>query len=674
MLAATTILPLLGIVLYTFSLYGWGVMTLRVTGRAPGEYPAAYTIALGVAALICLGGLLNMAGIAYTGVLLAILTMGWVVGFYVVASAIHNAGAEDGLVKRATRSLSQRPWEALSLLLIGVVAVFLVATLLPSANFNFHDDYHTYFPRITVMLATGTLGNNPFGLIGVDSLGAQQFMQSLIVSVAGFKYVNGFDAVLGVILSCALVIQLARQVGAHWVLGLSGAMVVVLLNTQQVNISSVYSTTLLAIAFASTAAYAARESADTTAGRVLQLFPLLLVCSALIALKLISAIFASLLFILFILTPDSSHKGTLAQRLRIFIAAGASLTLLTAPWFLVHRTNYWQALKLQFDAEESAAAGSADDASNLDLLSFEQFFSGQELFWGGTYFGYNTLFILLGAVFVFLLAKSALGQLSREHRVALALTGATVIAYALGLLLFEPSMALRYSAPFLVASVAATPVLLFTQAPEDGVELAEAQRPNRPGWVSIACIAALQSLLLYSFSDSFTRRVDVTRQNASPVMFPLNDAYRQYMDITLSPRRATGYAKMQELCTPGTGVFAWVSTPFLLDYERNDISNFADPAVLTPWFGLPTSGDTVAFRDALLELGIECIIMEYQGFGMKSVRNHQRASKSNIEIHRNLAQEVLALRGALEALGNVAEIKYHKDGLVIMDISRPTPN
>jgi hypothetical protein len=59
---------------------------------------------------------------------------------------------------------------------------------------------------------------------------------------------------------------------------------------------------------------------------------------------------------------------------------------------------------------------------------------------------------------------------------------------------------------------------------------------------------------------------------------------------------------------------------------------------------------------------------------MKPVRNHQRASKSNIEIHRNLAQEVLALRSALEALGNVAEIKYHKDGLVIMDISRPRQN
>lgn len=664
-----TLFAIVIVALYSAALFGWGLIALRVTANEQ-QHPFSYTLAVGIAALIFLGGILNAAGLAYSKVLLGLLIVGWITAFHFLVTEIQQHENRATILSDVLDRFSRPTPETISYILLALLSIFLIHNLLPSQSFNFHDDYHTYIPRIEAMAAMGTLGGNPLALIGVDSLGAQQYMQAFVTSVFGFRYVNGFDAVLCMIVSCALVIQLAKLVNAPWFVGLSGMLVVLLINAQQVNVSSVYSTTALALALSYAAVLANRQSADSLKAHLLRLAPAILICSALIALKLMTAIFAALFFLLLVLLPGASGQQSLAERVKLLVASGAVLTAVTAPWFLVHASNYWTAL-MHKAGDSSAFANSINASSNLERLSLGRFFSSQELFWGGSYFGYNAMFLLLAAAFAWLLLRSGDERRPPDHCAAAAVAGAAALSYAFGLLVFEPDMALRYSIPFLIASVAATSVILFARPEAQDSESAPTASTASSGWAVLASIAVLQALLLYSFSDSFLRRLNVVRQYQATLMFPLNDTYRQYMQVTFSRQRAQAHLQAQGLCPAGRGTLTWVSTAFLFDHTRNNIYNFASPAVLTPWFTLPTDGDTEALRKALIDMGIECIIWEHKGFGMKSHRQHVMAANSGIHIQQKLGQRVLALRKALAELAISSAMKYNKDGLVVIDVTAP---
>ncbi len=662
-------LPSLCLALFTLSLFGWGKAGLRITGATQQAYPASYVVAFGMAMIVLFGGVLNAADLAYGYVLLALLTFGLIISFYILAAAVLDKERGDAAWHKFSRLADSPPPELLSYVLLAGLATYLVVFLLPSDNYNFHDDYHSYFPRISSMLATGSLGNNPLALIGVDSLGAQQFLQAFVTSLFGFKYINAFDAVFCMILCCALIIRLARLAAAHWTLGLAGVIAAALINAQQVNVSSVFSSSAMCVALVYGALAAEGQSYESIRQRILQLVPVLLFCSALIALKLMSAVFAAMFFLLFMFVSAPGESSRSVFRWRVFVAGGFSVTAITAPWFLVHWVNYKTAVKLLLDNQRSAFSGSVDVSSNLSSLSLKQFFSAQELFWGGSYLGYNILFLLLTAAFVWLAAAAIVRRLSAHERVALSVTGATALSYSFALLVFEPDMALRYCVPFLIAAIAVTPILLFTSVTSVSSSGEKAEATGNRNLAAVLSIVVLQMVLIYSFSDSFVRRLKVMQETRSTLMFPLTENYKNYTQATFSPQRETAHKKIQELCRPETGVFTWVSTAFLFDHRRHTIVNFADPATMTPWFNLPTSGDTESLRRALLDIGIECIIWEFAGYGMKTGQQHLEAASSPIYIQRRLGEAVLALRSSLESLANASTLKYNRDGLVVMDIA-----
>src|SRR5579863_2034949 len=114
---------------FTFVLYGWGWATRRLLRAELRSWPS--TAASGMAAVVFLGGRLNLARLAYPWALASVAIAGVALGVLALKSAPIKGGA--------SRS-SSNIW-----LLAAVVLGFVVLTQVPPRAYNFHDDYQKYF-------------------------------------------------------------------------------------------------------------------------------------------------------------------------------------------------------------------------------------------------------------------------------------------------------------------------------------------------------------------------------------------------------------------------------------------------------------------------------------------------------------------------------------------------
>src|SRR5580692_3970764 len=122
-----------------FALYGWGWAARRVLRARETNWPA--TAASGTAALVFLGGVLNLARLAYP----------WALGCVAAAGIVF---AVCGFKKPEMSVLAR-------FLIPGAVLIFTVATQVPPRAYNFHDDFQKYFAHPVRMLETGTVFGSP---------------------------------------------------------------------------------------------------------------------------------------------------------------------------------------------------------------------------------------------------------------------------------------------------------------------------------------------------------------------------------------------------------------------------------------------------------------------------------------------------------------------------------
>jgi len=638
---------------------GWGKLTLQLSGNKSASQSSSYEMVVGIAIIIFIGGILNSLELAYEISLHTLTILGFLFTAYSLRNHIQTINLKQLLEKISTPNASH-----LSIVISIFAAAFVIAYLLPTNAFNFHDDMHSYLTRISQMKGTGTLGHNPIGIIGLDSLGAQAFMQAFAANPFGLTYANGFDAVFCFILSCALTINLAIKMKANWLITFSGLLALIFINMQQVNLSSVYSTTALILGLVHACIYLSENHSKS----ILSYIPLVLFCSSLIAMKLLTAIFTSIFFILLFLVLNTSTIQTGAIRLKTFITTGLMLILASAPWFLVHADKYVNAITKLINSEANEQSQNIDIGSNLDNLPIDTFFSNNELFWGGSHFGYNSLFLITILIFVGIVFLRTRHDLTIHKTVLLALCGATTLSYGLGLLIFEYNMALRYSLPFLAASITTASILLATSTKHTSQENSVNSLPLT--WPIFISAFIFLVFLVHSFSQSFDKRMDALQENRGTLMFPINANYKNYIKESFSEKNRDHYTNIQSLCPEEKGIFAWVSAPYFLNFKENRILTMSEPQTLTPWYNLPTESEGAALRTHLLDRGIQCIIWEHQGKGMKSAREYQQYAKSDNIIYRRLGEQVIALQQSLTHLANSSEIYHNNNGLVVYNISK----
>ncbi len=545
---------------------GWGWAFERMLRRQLQLSPI--TIALGMAAVILIGGILNLARLAYPAALAAVAAIGVLLA-----------------ITAFTQNLNINRPPLLVAILIAAILIFTVATQLPPSIYNFHDDYQKYFAYPVRMVETGTVFGSPLSAMGIQTLGAQAFLDGFVVGFFPIVYINGVDAVFGLFLC----LMLATRFTKNRAMMLLSVASVVVINPQYVNISTLFCGSALIMA--------AVELGDAPS--------LGLLYAALIAMKPVYMVFIAIHLLSIALTQGKWLRT---------IYAGLWTGLFLSPWILVHLPHYLAALHIHHPAP-TAVSGA------IDTTSFHPF-SFKAIPYGSTAANYTLLviaFALCGAMFSRRSRKLATCCLS-------GVAAFLVSIYVLGPVQYGYQHGLRYSVPILIGLAPA----IF------GLAASAAARP----WIPML----LAAIPLGAFGPSFTSRMATelrTHSAASFAWLTHDPEYVTYNERILQGPERRFVRDLQQRVPAGETILVWINTPFYLDYRRNPIIDIDTAGVAVPWAALPRARYLIWDYDGFATEDQD----EYQESALSAGAGVRRDARTTLDFIREL--NLMALKGEI---------------------------
>ncbi|MBM4269163.1 MAG: hypothetical protein FJ144_21575 [Deltaproteobacteria bacterium] len=661
------LLALVALILLALASWGWGRALAAACHRGETT-PAAYDVALGLACLNVLGGVLNALHLATRAGLLLVALLGVVLAVLALTRLAPSRGAAS-----ATRSL---PLERAAAGVILLFTAFFAWTLLPASVMNVHDDFQTYLPRPLRMLATGTLGGNAFDALGADGLGTQALFQALFATVLPLADVNAFDAVFCFGTGAFLVLAIARKLALPPGFAAIAVLTFVLFNPQYVNVSPIYSgSVMIAASFlASGFVLEALRREDRRAFR-LAAIPLGLFAGTLVGLKATLAPFAPLQLVVLLaaalaLRAPWRHLASAAA-----VTAGAAL-LAVVPWLIVILPAYLRAqdASVAFAADATLAASHPTIAA--DALA--ALFTRKALFYGGSHLQYNAIvaFVLVAGV-VAATAVLVAARARHARTAPLASSGALVLGIAAGCLpvaavyllnghLFDPSAAVRYACPILLATF-----------PAAGLAFAHVALAFRKPWpigaaVAIVTLVVVDGVLLATFAPVFVKRVRQAAVSHTLLAYPFDQKTLDFTVEALGETTAKRVRTIQETIPPGEAALAWMETPFHLDFARNEVSTLSEPGIVNPWLGFPAGASPERLAEYLRALDIRFVVLDVEGHAVKTPKKIAPLRRSPFPLYRKLADYGIHARRALLDLAKTKTVVYRDDRTVVLDLGGPS--
>jgi hypothetical protein len=553
-------------------LFGWGAAARWAMGLPPGTWPM--TAAIGLAAFIAIGGVLNLSHIAYPAVICAVLAAGCGLMAWSVAWRLWTV-AQAQIDPKIRKEGGSGRYAVLWLGLAGAVIAFAVVTQTTPSMYNYGDDYQKYIGYAVRMVETGTLAGSPLNTLGSE-MGGQAFLHGLFVGYLPLGAINAADAVFCFGLTVLLAGGIALRRPAAAPAALLAMAVVWLFEPQYVNVSALYSGAVLTFAVV-TLGVDKREYAST--GSVFSSAAATgLIYAALVALKTTFALFAVLHF-LFCTAADLLATRRVGASAKQALATAFWGLVFIVPWAALYGPLYWAALTAPIAPLPIAPPVPA--VETIDLLSTTA------LFYGGSYAYYTfatASFLLCGAAM--LVRRGPL------HPGVARFAGACLAVpctYLVMVLVMGPAMsgydpALRYFVPTLIGALPAVLVLCGASS---------SVKERRFGLVPRMC-AVLAAVLAAWSVPSFLIRCHYLFRTGSMLAYVRNwqaDATETVLvtvrDMIEQPALSQHLSEMQQQVPAGEPLLAWIETPFLLDYRRNpiidaDIAGFANPWSRTP--------------------------------------------------------------------------------------------
>lgn len=606
--------------LAALALWGWGTLAARLARvRRP---PPPVAAAVGLGAVLFVGGLLNAAHLARP---LALDAVG--VGGLLLAGA--------GLRGRPLRLRADRAGLLVALPL-AAVAVFAAATLAPPHVFNHFDDFEKYFAQPVRMLATGTVSGNPLSSAGSETLGGQALLQAFVLAHAPIASAAGVDVLFGLPLCLALA-GFGRRSPGGALPALVAVVCVALVNPQVVNVTSLY--TGAACIAALVLLGAADEGAD--AAPPAALFGLLY--AALVALKTLFAPFVAV----HALTAAAARwtgGGRPRDALRALLKSAGWTIAFLAPWIAMYVPLYLQ----------RGTAGPAPPPrafrEPLALLS------AQPLLYGSTQLHYTLLAIGAAALGLHALRLAsrrppgaAAGPL-RGAATGLLAGGASYLAFMaiLAPWVLGREHTTRYCAPLLIGTV---PVALRLLAEWSAAAGALRER---------ALALGLGAALAAAFLPSAAARARLAARHGSVVAYLTEEnasGFEGYCAAALDPAAQRKMLNIQALVPRGEPIVAWVSTPFWLDFQRNPVLETYPAGLGTPWARVPASG---------------YFLWEYKGSGVRTRDMHLAKLFNGAPVERAYTVRALAFIGRLGTQAQTADVLYDDGGTALVHVAEPS--
>jgi hypothetical protein len=642
--------------------YGWGRCISKLCYGKHSETVPAFDIVLGIAVLAALGGVLNLLHLARPASLYILSAIGLALAAVFIreqARCVNSFSWSTTL--RGSGLLAYTPH-----CVMWLATAFFCINLIPSAAFNHADDMHTYLVRPIRMLATGSVGGNPFDMLGLDSLGAQSFFQSFLLLASPLVWANGFDAVFCFALSGFLILTVARQLNIQWHFSLLAVGAFVSINPQFVNVSALYSSTAVILGSFIVCVKLA-EALQSNEGKVVwkTCLPLALLLAALLALKntsvLLLAVQLPVFFGILALARPLRQRAIVAAGVT---AAGAVLALL--PWIAVTLSTY--GFPGAWPGHDFAATALMNKYPSLAAHDAASLFKMKKLFYGGdqlTYTGIALSVAFCGIVALLNRRLAAAGTLGAYTAPFASVAIGSFAAYLLNAHMNDAPTAVRYSCPVLLALFPLTGLILtrlFAVVPVS----AAPDSATKPSLLRIVPAIVPISVVILFLPLSFTR-FHQTLNARSILSFPLQQAYLVYnrYAVTVAGPRARA---LQDRTEPGQTILAWIDQPFSLDFTRNRVLNACDPGLVNPLLRFPAGVTATELRQYLQSQGIRYVLHQSAGPGRLSQGELSMWLKG-YPLHRKIAEYHIYFKGALLKICETSCVLYRDDQIALFDLN-----
>jgi hypothetical protein len=634
------------------SFWGWGRVAARIlygSNSVGWFYPAA----LGLAVVTVLGGFGNSLEVASPGFLWAIIAIGCTFAAEAIRHIRFNREALLWLIMLGGAGLAA----------LG----FLASTLMPAGVFNHFDDFHTYIVRPIRMVQTGSLAGGWFDLLGWDALGAQSFFQGFLLLVFPPAYLNGFDAVFCAALAIALSGELSRRLGAPLVVAATAMTVLVAINPQTVNLSSLYSGTvavqglLLATLLWNEALAAETRQVPWRPAIAIGFFLALL-----IGLKATLAVFSAIFSVLWLMCALIFYRG---RRAVILSGLGALLTtvLAVSPWLVLHRDNLLTALARLLGGQFSDSGDSGPAPKGV--RAYYEFWNLDSTY-GGKFIDYTLLAAGLLVAGVVTLAVLWRHRDSENHAYLISVSAASIAAVLIFLghpYLTDAETAIRYAIPVFLA------VAPFVVTVSGRFRLVTPMvHGARPAMTAHSMLVSVLFLLaaVVMFGDVMQRRVNNLLEKRTSVSYPVGKELGEYSRYALSSLARDNVMHAQRVTEPGAGILVAISQPFQMDFARNRVMVATEPALLVPWLDLPLDAGVDVFRHYLLDRGVRYVVRERTGTGIVPLHRFKRFLVHPHPLYRRLGRQALRFHSALDRLAAESVVVFADDQLTTMDLMK----
>jgi len=600
---------------------GWGRAAHRLAMRDATEVPDWGLLAgWGMAVTVFIGGLLNLFGWVSPGIVTGVVGIG---GVMFMALQIRHPPTLPSL----------RGW---GLLLAAVIVLPLITRYAAAVSYqalSCSDDDIAYFPFVARMLQTGSL-LEPFSLRRLAGYGGQTFLQSLSVAVGAENNAYLVDRGVSVIVCFGLVIGFFRERGHLDALAYVVALLlVVLLPFPMLNSAS--HITGLALFLTLFRTLQATQAAGPSTTGYLWLAGLTVAGAASLRAHFPAA--AALTVIAYWSIRSIHQSDQWQAHLRACIVTGAASLAALAPWMI----GLWQS-----SGTFLYPLFRGNHRPNYDNYAAPLGFDEHLEFIGG---------VLISPGIALFSVPVILYLIRRPSHAALALYGASLLTVAVLTWMFTYSDAQnihRYAAPFLNAAFIATVAVFVLGIRQTLPTTPEAARKRR--WGDIILCSAVVFLLPVMVNKDIQRLANHWQRDALP-----------------AASRAI-YKRLQAAAPAGAGLFAVVSHPYALDYQRNHIAGVDVPGAASPDPGMPFFKGPEALKTYLKTQGLTYIV--HRDFARAGGCLYDRRlwtqneTGTNYREGRFQARYYLDLMDNIDALAKTEKVVRRDHGLTLLNL------
>ncbi len=642
------------VILFAFALYGWGCAVSVPIWRGRLCYPV-FTTALGLAFVMCAGGVLTAAWAISRTVLGGILICGW------TAAILSHALQREAMRSSAAAPRDDAPGARLFSVLVwglaGAFTAFFAFTLLPTSSFNHVDDLAAYIVRPVRLLQLGGLGESPFDGAGTDSLGGHALMQAFFVAFLPLPMISAFEPVFGFALAAGLVLELGAIWRARRSARFLALVAFIVIPPLAVNVSTLYVGVALMLGLITAVTLAETKETPEDVPRLdgRRAVAIGLFMAGLMVAKstfhVLLALFAAA-WVVYAIAPVRYRYRP--GRWPIMIALGVAGAM-TLPWLVVHPqivspSALWIAPVLPDSSASVYPVGR--------WLSFQarRLFSTNEIFYGGAFISFTAA--SLGVLV--LSAAQVVGALRPARVAVVGLMGAAGLSYFFWPYLVEADGGVRYAIPGLLA---ATPAGILFLSPAG--ELPRMSRALRT--LGLALLGAG----VVSLGGGLVGRLARMKNERTLVSYALDNNLRSLgTRRSMEPAVRSLIEQAQNRVPPGMGIWTWMSLPFHLDFTRNRILVANELGLASRSINLPQGGTAEDFRHLLRARGVEFLIVDrpesvrWTDHFVKALRRYPSKLPRHVAANQ---QVVLEMVPALLAERPVRQV-FSNDLVVVIDI------